>query len=298
MPKLYDRVKQLCDTSFTGTVNIRVDYADTAINGYRRFSDVMALGTSIFYVVESTDASKNEWECGYGVYDSEVISSTSRRTITRNVLTGSNGTSKVVFTSGGKVVYVAALARTLDGQVKTTFEGATEDPNETYDADDGYSPGSLFYRAGKLFVCTDSTSGAAVWTQIATLGGGNAPTKVSPGGDILSFDATPFVINSVGPAGDFGLETKQPYMIFAQVTAYDSTADLTKGWRITAVARLDDGGTANLIGTPEIVSYGDTGTASWNVTLSGNGRYIDINGVGDATNQLSWNFSVIANRSF
>lgn len=297
MSKVFDRVKQLCDASFTGTVNTRIDYANAAMNGYQKFSDVAAPGTEVFYVIESTDSSKNEWECGYGIFDFEVISGNSRRTITRNVLAGSNGTSKVVFTAGEKVVYIAALSRTLNGLVKNTFEGASEDPNETYDVTLGYSSGSLFYRSGKLFLCTDNSTGAAVWTQVATLGGGNNPTKVSPNGSVLSFDNTPFVISMVSP-GDYGIDDKQPFMFMALITAYDRTSDLTKGWRVTAVARLDRTGTANLIGTPEIVAYGDTGTTAWAVTLSGNANNINIMGTGDATNQLDWNFSILASRTF
>lgn len=301
MAKLADRVKQLCDATFTGTSsNIRIDYTDTAMNGYRRFSDVIALDTAIYYVCESTDSTKNEWELGVGTYQSEVISSTSRRTITRTgVIAGSNGTSKVNFTSGEKVVYIAALSRTLDGLVKNTFEGMSEDPNETYDANDGYSDGSMAYHNGKLFLCTDNSSGAAVWEQVATLGAGSSPTYVALEGELpSSFDDTPFTITSVKPGGDFGIDFKQPYMFMALVTAYSSSSDLTKGWRVTAVARLDGDGTAVLIGTPEITAYGDTGTETWAVTLQQSANDIAIQGTGDATDEVRWNISVFANRAF
>src|SRR5690606_12981556 len=137
-----------------------IDGADAAINGFARFSDAVPGGTDIYYVVESTDTDKNEWEVGVGQYAAGAISRLASR-----VIAGSAGAGALVnFTAGEKVVYIAALSRTLDGQVKndllTDFV-----PDATNDETEGFERGSIVFGGGTFWICSDPAENTAVWSM-------------------------------------------------------------------------------------------------------------------------------------
>jgi hypothetical protein len=60
--------------------------------------------------------------------------------------------------------------------------GAASDPTVNDDAADGYIRGAVWINvaAGRLFFCTDATTGAAVWVQAGGGGGGVARSSAAP----------------------------------------------------------------------------------------------------------------------
>lgn len=85
--------------------------------GYRRFSQVCAVGSGFYYSLAEVNASGQrvgDWEVGLGVYSAD-------NQLTRlTVLSGSNGTNPVNFGTGQKIVYMTMAAKVMHDLVRYT----------------------------------------------------------------------------------------------------------------------------------------------------------------------------------
>lgn len=101
--RFYDRVKESTVTTGTGTLTL-----GGAVAQFRAFSSVLNDGEEVYYGIAQRDASVNEWEVGYGVWNTGG-------TLTRaTILAGSNGTSAVNFSAGTKDVFICEPAQQVN----------------------------------------------------------------------------------------------------------------------------------------------------------------------------------------
>lgn len=96
-----DRVKDQSTTTGTGTLNLDA----TAPTGFRTFAAAVTSGTTVRYLIESSDSS--EWEVGEGVFTNATPDTLSRVT----VIASSNSGSLVNFSAGTKTVSLVLTSK-------------------------------------------------------------------------------------------------------------------------------------------------------------------------------------------
>jgi hypothetical protein len=271
-----DRVKDTSTT--TGTGNITV--SGSAAFGYQTFSNVLAIGDTFYYCVQSPGT--GDWEVGVGTY-------TSVNTFVRTtVLASSNGNSLVSFSSDTKNVFMTLAAdKTLQlnpaddvnipntltaDQISTnslTNYGPTIDYG-TLTVSDVVSFGSDLSVGGTASVSSTLSVGSSVDIGNATSIDANSSsaalriTQTGAGNSLLvedsaNPDSTPFVINASGTVV-IGDTTSQNVSYRFQSVGTNGGDILTQRWSASTgggfIRAQKSRGAA--VGTRGIVSSGDT----------------------------------------
>lgn len=99
-----DRTRETTATTGTGTLTLA-----GAATGFQAFATAFATGDLIDYVI--VDPATGAWETGVGTF-------TSPSTLTRGVLTSSNGNALVNFAAGSKDVYASLNSKTINSLVR------------------------------------------------------------------------------------------------------------------------------------------------------------------------------------
>mgnify|MGYP000072846751 CR=1 FL=1 len=92
MAKVFDRVKELSDSTGTGAITL-----NGAVPGFQAFTSVLSEGDTTFYAIS---ADNGAWETGLGTFSGGTLQRTT-------VFESSNGGSIVSLASGSKDVFIA-----------------------------------------------------------------------------------------------------------------------------------------------------------------------------------------------
>ena len=108
-----DRVKEATNTTGTGDVSLA-----GAASGFSQFQSVMANGDTTYYAIVNPTSGVDEWEVGLGTWNTN--NTLSRTT----VLSGTNGTAPVNFSTGVKEVFITypaskAVFKDINGDVNS-----------------------------------------------------------------------------------------------------------------------------------------------------------------------------------
>ena len=160
-----DRVKQQTSTTGVGAVTL-----GSSVTGFQVFSAVCSNGDTFHYaIVHLTNGS---WETGLGTYNSGA------GTISRSVLTSSNGNALIDFAAGTKEIFITPIASNI--VLKNNTGAITPGVVKTLTVDFGNIPSY-----GKSFIIADSS---ATTSSLITINPSGSNANTALGGDELEMD--------------------------------------------------------------------------------------------------------------
>lgn len=326
---MFDRVKQVTTTTGTG---------DYAISGaapptYRTFAEAATDYNAKFAASEFACCYLaifgTDWEVGYGVCSS------SGTLLSRSaVINGSNGNSPVDWGAGEKSLELVPLTFSTTGfGARHQYDGGTSYPNADDDMTQGFGYGSTWLNAsGKLWLCTNPDTGAAVWTRIGPgiVVPNGAPWFGNPedtvfGGSILNTDGS----DDPAPRADLSLmlafvsssnprharggpvagriqttdataglgvslagSTSGAFVGKGLVLAYINSTGKTRSWEVSFTAKVV-AGVCSLLGTPVITDLdADTELATADVDIVIASSNVLVNTIGIAATTITWAVSL------
>ena len=140
----------------------------------------------------------------------------------------------------------------------------------------GEVEGKVCISSGRESVTGDSQAGIHVIRQITNDASSTAITTTSG-------------ITTVSTI-NVGIENSETKMVIAYITARATTSAISKGWEWKALVRTNSGGGGiTVIGSPvKNIIASDSGTSTWDTTLSVTGNTIYFSGVGQAATDIKW----------
>lgn len=262
---MLDRIKQTTTTTGTGAYTLSA----AAVDGFRTmFAAFAAEGTfgEAVAVVPYLVTMGAEWEAGYGTYDEGNPGTLSRTFVTSS----SNSNNAVNWGAGEKEISVAPNAWSggvLGARNKWTVFNA---PSVTDDNTLGFAPGSMWKDGGKLWVCVDAATGAAVWARVRNASwnsvyDGAAYLKLDDGD--AAYPRTDLGHQVLAGLGTFS--DRRPRM--ATLGFGLATSDATPGGPIVQVGRaaaLTVAGAAILRGTAVVIGETTNDSAMWTFVVA------------------------------